>query len=68
VSWGLTEGIILLPISFVRLSVRCQSQVGDGFVTLMALGVPTVFRVVRYSDEQDGLTKLMDALDLLTQT
>jgi hypothetical protein len=44
---------------------RHNLQVGDGFVTLMALGVPTVFRVVRYSDEQDGLTKLMDALDLL---
>jgi hypothetical protein len=47
---------------------RHNLQVGDGFVTLMALGVPTVFRVVRYSDEQDGLAKLMDALDLVTQT
>jgi len=46
---------------------RHNLQVGDGFVTLMALGVPTVFKVVRYSDGQDGLAKIVSALDLLTQ-
>jgi hypothetical protein len=46
---------------------RHNLQVGDGFVTLMALGVPTIFKVVRYSDGQDGLAKVMSALDLLTQ-
>ena len=46
---------------------RHDLQVGDGFVTLMALGVPTIFKVVRYSDGQDGLAKVMNALDLLTQ-
>jgi hypothetical protein len=46
---------------------RHNLQVGDGFVTLMALGVPTIFRVVRYSDRQDGLLKAMSALDLFTQ-
>jgi len=34
---------------------RHALQVGDGFVTLMALGVPTIFKVVRYLDRQDGL-------------
>jgi hypothetical protein len=40
-------------------------QVGDGFVTLMALGVPSIFKLIRYSDRQDGLQKIMSALDLL---
>jgi hypothetical protein len=43
-------------------------QVGDGFVTLMALGVPTIFKVIRYSDRHDGLEKVSSALDLFTQT
>jgi hypothetical protein len=46
---------------------RHSLQVGDGFVTLMALGVPTIFKIVRYSDSRDGLAKVMSALDLLTQ-
>jgi hypothetical protein len=46
---------------------RHNLQVGDGFVTLMALGLPTIFKAVRYSDRSDGLTKVMAALDLLTQ-
>ena len=45
---------------------RHNLQVGGGFVTLMALGVPAIFRVVRYSDRQDGLLKVMSALDLFT--
>jgi hypothetical protein len=46
---------------------RHTLQVGDGFVTLMALGVPTIFKVIRYLDGQDGLAKIMSALDLLSQ-
>jgi hypothetical protein len=46
---------------------RHNLQVGDGFVTLMALGVPTIFKVIRYSDRQDGLAKITTALNLLTQ-
>jgi hypothetical protein len=46
---------------------RHNLQVGDGFVTLMALGVPTIFRVIRYSDRPDGLAKVMSALDLLAR-
>jgi hypothetical protein len=29
------------------------------------LGVPTVFKIVRYSDAQDGLAKVLSVLDLL---
>jgi hypothetical protein len=47
---------------------RHNLQVGDGFVTLMALGVPSIFKVLRYSDRQDGLEKVTSAIDLLTQT
>jgi hypothetical protein len=46
---------------------RHNLNVGDGFITLMALGVPTVFKVIRYSDKQDGLAKVTSALDLLAQ-
>jgi hypothetical protein len=46
---------------------RHSLQVGDGYVTLMALGVPTIFKVVRYLDRQDGLEKVMSALDLFIQ-
>jgi len=45
---------------------RHNLQVGDGFVTLIALGVPAIFKVIRYSDDQDGLAKVMSALDLLS--
>ena len=46
---------------------RHNLQVGDGFITLIALGVPTIFKVIRYSDSQDGLAKVMSAVDLLAQ-
>jgi hypothetical protein len=46
---------------------RHQLQVGEGFVTLMALGVPTVFKVVRYADSKKGLAEISVALDLLVQ-
>jgi hypothetical protein len=46
---------------------RHNLQVGDGFVTLMALGVPTVSKVIRYSDASDGIVKIMSAVDLLAQ-
>jgi hypothetical protein len=46
---------------------RHNLQVGDGFVTLMALGVPTIFKIVRYSDSTQGLSKIVAAVDLLIQ-
>lgn len=46
---------------------RHHLQVGEGFVTLMALGVPTVFKVVRYSNSNQGLAEITAALDLLVQ-
>jgi hypothetical protein len=46
---------------------RHRLQVGNGFVTLMALGVPTVLKVVRYSDSEQGLVEITAAVDLLVQ-
>jgi hypothetical protein len=45
---------------------RHHLQVGEGFVTLMALGVPTIFRVLKYSDREDGVLQVLHAIDLLT--
>jgi len=40
-------------------------QIGDGHVTLMALGLPTVFSVVSYINPYDGMAKIMAAVELL---
>jgi hypothetical protein len=40
-------------------------QIGAGYVSLMALGMPQVFRVVGYEDPQDGIAQIIDALDIL---
>jgi hypothetical protein len=45
---------------------RHHLQVGEGFVTLMALGVPTIFRVLKYSDREDGVLQVLQAIDLIT--
>jgi hypothetical protein len=42
-------------------------QIGDGFVTLMALGVPTIFRVINYVDRVDGLRQVLAVMSLLRQ-
>lgn len=42
-----------------------QLQVGDGFVTLMALGIPTTFKVIKYDSRADGIAKILAALELL---
>ena len=40
-------------------------QLGEGFVTLMALGVPSVFRAIRYEDTSDGIDQVVAAVNLL---
>ncbi len=47
--------------------VRHELQIGEGYVSLMALGVPTVVRVVRYQSSADGLVQLGEAVDGLVQ-
>lgn len=42
-----------------------QLQIGDGHVTLMALGLPTLFRVLAYIDHEDGITNIIEAVKLV---
>ncbi len=41
-------------------------QIGEGYVSLMALGVPTIFRVVGYTSSEDALRSVVDAVATLT--
>ncbi|UGX89844.1 hypothetical protein G6321_00003395 (plasmid) [Bradyrhizobium barranii subsp. barranii] len=40
-------------------------QVGDGIITLMALGVPNIFRLIEYFSPDDGVAQIIGALDVL---
>lgn len=42
-------------------------QIGDGFVTLMALGLPSIFRTVRYENLQDATEQLAQVIATLEQ-
>ncbi|MCA6124656.1 hypothetical protein J6500_22580 [Bradyrhizobium sp. WSM 1704] len=39
-----------------------ELQVGEGFVTLMALGIPTIFRTIQYSEREQGIEQVIDAV------
>jgi hypothetical protein len=40
-------------------------QIGDGYVSLMALGLPGIFKVIRYRDSADGIKQIVDTVRLL---
>jgi len=40
-------------------------QIGEGFVSLMALGIPAVFRVISYEDNETGIDRILEAVDVL---
>ena len=42
-----------------------QLQIGEGFVSLMALGIPTIFRVIDYNNMTDGIAAIVEAVSLL---
>ena len=44
-----------------------ELQVGQGLVTLMALGIPTVFRTIQYYGQNDGITRIVEATNSLRQ-
>jgi hypothetical protein len=44
-----------------------ELQIGDGFVSLMALGIPTVFKVHRYESTDDGIQQIVESVRLLRQ-
>jgi hypothetical protein len=51
---------------------RCQNpdtkqhmlQIGEGYVSLMALGIPTVFKVIGYEHEDEAIASVVDAVRL----
>jgi hypothetical protein len=40
-------------------------QIGEGYVSLMALGLPTIFKVVSYESDDEGLRKIVEAASLM---
>lgn len=42
-------------------------QIGDGYVSLMALGLPGVFRVVGYTDPADGISRIFEAVSVVNK-
>jgi hypothetical protein len=40
-------------------------QIGEGYVSLMALGVPTVFKVISYRTEAEGIASIVGAVRLI---
>jgi hypothetical protein len=47
---------------------RYELQIGDGFVTLMVLGLPSVFRVLRYKNSADGIAQVLAAVSLIEKS
>ncbi len=41
-------------------------QIGEGIVSYMALGIPSVFQVIKYIDYEDGIAQVIDAVRLLS--
>jgi hypothetical protein len=46
---------------------RHHLQIGEAYISLMALGLPSVFKVVRYSSHHSGYLGVCNALKLLKQ-
>lgn len=46
---------------------RHQLQIGEGFVSLMALGLPNLFSLVPYSDERDCFQETLRLLEVLDE-
>ena len=56
-----------IPISYTNPdTTKHDLQIGEGYVSLMALGIPNIFRVIQYLDVKDGITKILDAVNLFS--
>jgi hypothetical protein len=56
------------PVDYLNPdATKHELQIGEGFVSLMALGLPTVFKVHRYSHEDEGLLQVSESITLLNQ-
>jgi nucleoside 2-deoxyribosyltransferase len=57
------------PVDYVNPdSTHHQLQIGDGFVTLMALGIPEIIKVIHYDSLQSGIEQILSAVELLEKT
>jgi hypothetical protein len=54
------------PVDYVNPDQSTHSlQIGEGFVSLMALGLPSVYRIIQYEDREDGLGRISETVRLL---
>ncbi len=52
-----------LPVKYINPDCTSHSlQIGEGYVSLMALGLPAVYRVIRYDDCEVGLRKIIEVV------
>jgi hypothetical protein len=42
-----------------------ELQIGEGFVSLMALGIPAIFQVIGYNNASEGVAAIVEAVSLL---
>ena len=51
------------PVDYITPDGRHHDlQIGEGFVTLMALGLPTVYQVIKYHQFDEGLVSISNAV------
>jgi hypothetical protein len=56
------------PIKYQNPDSHTYSlQIGEGYVSLMALGLPAVFRLVRYDNNRDGINEVVAVADILSK-
>jgi hypothetical protein len=46
---------------------RHRLQVGEGYVSLMALGLPTLFQVIGYTSDEEAFADVADAIKILSK-
>lgn len=57
-----------VPVGYTNPdSTEHELQIGEGFVSLMALGLPTVFKVHQYLQEDEGISQISQSVKLLEQ-
>jgi hypothetical protein len=65
-SFNRAPGHRLLPVQYANPDhSNHQVQIGEGFVSLMALGIPTIFKAIGYNNATDGIAAIVEAVSLL---
>lgn len=45
-------------------ATRHNLQIGEGYVSLMALGIPEIVKVIPYDTQESGIAKIVDAVEV----